>query len=55
MNMNLEDFKSVINKNLGEDQMIYVVVGDGASQLSEVNQLGKGQAIELDIHGNLLN
>ena len=38
-----------------KDQMMYLVVGDRASQLSEVNQLGKGQAIELDIHGNYVD
>jgi zinc protease len=55
VNMTLEDFKALINKYLVEDQMMYLVVGDKASQLSEVNLLGKGQAIELDIHGNSLN
>lgn len=55
VNMTLEDFKSVINKYLAEDQMMYLVVGDKASQLSEVNQLGKGKAIELDINGNAVN
>lgn len=55
MNMTLPDFKTIIEKQLDEDQMIYVVVGDKATQLEEVNQLGKGQAIELDIHGNFLS
>lgn len=55
VNLTLEDFKSIINKHLTEDQMVYLVVGDRATQLSEVNQLGKGQVIELDINGNSLN
>jgi zinc protease len=55
VNMTLEDFQAVIEKQLAEDQMIYIVVGDKATQLAEVNQLGRGQAIELDIHGKALN
>jgi len=55
MSMTLADFQSVIDTYLPEDQMTYVVVGDGASQLQEVNQLGKGQAIKLDIHGMPVN
>lgn len=52
INMNLEDFKAAIDKYIVEEDMIYVVVGDKATQLSEVNKLGKGNAIELDIYGN---
>ncbi len=55
VNLKLEDFKSIINKYIVEDQMIYLIVGDKKSQLSEVNQLGKGNAIEIDIHGNIVN
>lgn len=54
INMTLDDFKSIIDKYIPEDEMIYVIVGDKESQLSEVNLLGKGQAIELDIHGNVV-
>ncbi|GAA4323410.1 pitrilysin family protein [Pontixanthobacter gangjinensis] len=49
MNMDEEDFKEVIRKYLGEDEMIYVVVGDKATQFEEVKKLGK-PVIELDIH-----
>ncbi len=51
VNLTTEDFKSVINKYIIEDQMTYLVVGDKATQLSEVNQLGIGDAIELTIDG----
>ena len=49
--MTLEDFKSIINTYINEDQMIYVVVGDKATQFDEIKKLGK-EVIELDIHGN---
>ena len=51
MNMNLKDFKSIINKYIKEGEMTYVIVGDKATQLEEVKKLGKN-VIELDIHGN---
>ena len=49
--MTLENFKSIINTYINEDQMIYVVVGDKATQFDEIKKLGK-EVIELDIHGN---
>tara|TARA_B110000046_G_scaffold185581_1_gene227858 strand:- start:465 stop:3299 length:2835 start_codon:yes stop_codon:yes gene_type:complete len=55
INMTLTDFKSVIDQYLVEDEMIYVVVGDKASQLSGLNEMGKGMAIELDTDGNQTN
>ncbi|WP_010227222.1 M16 family metallopeptidase [Gillisia marina] len=51
--MSLEDFKDVIEDYLEEEDMIYVVVGDKATQLAEVKKLGK-EVIELDIYGNQL-
>jgi len=53
-NMSLDDFRAIIDTQIKEDEMIYIIVGDKASQLAEVNQLGKGNAIELDIFGNPL-
>lgn len=50
--MTLEDFKSTIDQYIVEDEMTYVIVGDKATQLSEVQSLGKGPVIELDIYGN---
>jgi zinc protease len=52
MSLTLNDFKSIINSQIPEEQMIYVIVGDKATQLAEVNKLEKGEVIELDIHGN---
>lgn len=54
LSLTLEDFKSVIDTYIDEDQMIYLVVGDKATQFAEMTQLGKGEPVELDIHGNLL-
>ena len=51
--MSLEDYKNIINKHINEREMIYVVVGDKATQFSEVKKLGK-PVVELDIHGNRL-
>lgn len=53
VNMSLEDYKAIISKYLNEEDMIYVVVGDKATQFEEVKKLGK-TVIELDIHGNPL-
>ena len=36
------------------DDMFYLVVGDAATQLDEVAQLGPGLPIILDIYGNLV-
>lgn len=50
-NMTLDDFKAVIQKYIDEKNMVYLVVGDKATQLNEVRKLGK-PVIELDIYGN---
>ncbi|WP_191859581.1 M16 family metallopeptidase [Hanstruepera ponticola] len=49
--MTVDDYKNIINKYLVEDDMIYVVVGDKATQWDEIQKLGK-TVIELDIFGN---
>ncbi len=51
--MTLEDYKSVINEYLLEENMIYIVVGDKATQFEEVKKFGKS-VIELDIYGDPL-
>ena len=51
ISMTVEDYKAIINKYLIENDMIYVVVGDKATQWDEVQKLGK-TVIELDIFGN---
>ncbi|NOG85427.1 MAG: insulinase family protein [Planctomycetes bacterium] len=59
MNMTLADFKEIIARYLQEDEMVYLVVGDAATQLEEVNKLG-GNTLELirkpeqsEVAGNL--
>ncbi|MFS4491847.1 M16 family metallopeptidase [Maribacter sp. 2308TA10-17] len=49
--MNLENYKNIIDTYLQEKEMIYVVVGDKATQFEEVKKLGM-PVIELDINGN---
>jgi zinc protease len=50
MKMTLSDFKNVIGQYMKESDMIYLVVGDKATQLSEVSKL-KSNVIQLDIFG----
>ena len=54
MNMSLDDFKAVIGDYIQESEMIYVVVGDKATQFEEVKKLGL-DVVELDIFGNPVN
>jgi len=51
VNMTVDDYKTIINTYINEDEMIYVVVGDKATQFNEVKKLGK-PVTELDIYGN---
>jgi zinc protease len=51
MAMDLSDFKKIIGTYINEPEMVYVVVGDKATQLKEVKKLGKNVVL-LDIHGN---
>ncbi|MGB1450560.1 MAG: M16 family metallopeptidase, partial [Marinirhabdus sp.] len=51
LNMKLEDFKKTIAQHITEEDMVYLVVGDKATQMEEVKKLGK-PVIELDIYGN---
>lgn len=53
MKMTLQDFKSTIDQYLKESDMIYLVVGDKATQLKEVSQL-KGKITLLDNQGNVI-
>ncbi len=50
LNMTLKDYQSIIDQYLQENEMIYLVVGDKASQFSEVQKMGK-PVVELDIFG----
>lgn len=52
LSMEVNDFKEVIEKYMNVDDLVFVVVGDAATQLEEVNKFGRGDAILLDIYGN---
>ena len=52
--MKLDDYQRVIKTHFDENDMIYLVVGDKATQLEEVKKLGKAKVVQLDIHGNPL-
>jgi zinc protease len=54
VSMQLPDFKNIIHQQLKEEDMIYLVVGDKATQLDEVKKLGKAKLVELDINGKPL-
>jgi len=53
VNMTLEDYKQTIKKYLNEEDMIYVIVGDKATQFEDIKKLGK-TIVELDIYGERL-
>jgi zinc protease len=49
--MTKADFQRVIDQYLDEKQMIWVVVGDGATQRNLVAEFGYGEVVELDRRG----
>lgn len=51
--MELTDFQDMIDAYMQEDKMVYLVVGDKATQFEEVKKLGK-KVVELDIFGNVV-
>ena len=51
MQMSLADFKSTINKYIPEKDLVYVVVGDKATQFDEVKAFAKGKIFLLDNNG----
>ena len=54
INAKLIDLHNAIETFLDEQEMIYVVVGDAASQLDRMEGLGYGEPILLDSDGNLI-
>ncbi|UTW54000.1 pitrilysin family protein [Kordiimonas sp. SCSIO 12610] len=52
--MTLNDFKATADRYLVEEQMIYLVVGDKATQFGPVNEFAGGNVVELDIYGNVI-
>ncbi|MFD2823550.1 M16 family metallopeptidase [Lacinutrix iliipiscaria] len=53
VSMTLDNYHSIINNYLKEEDMVYLVVGDKKTQFEEVKKLGK-PVIELDIYGNII-
>ena len=49
--LTLESVHGTIDRYMNEQRMIYVVVGDGATQRARVAQLGYGPPLALDVHG----
>jgi zinc protease len=54
ISMTLEDFHKMIDHYMNEDEMFYLVVGNGQTQLQRMEKLGYGPPILLDIHGREL-
>ncbi len=50
--MTLNEAKSIIQSNLDEQQMIYVIAGDAKTQFTRIKDLGYGDPILLDRLGN---
>ena len=46
--LSLDDIKNLASKYLRPDQMIYLVVGDAATQLDKLEQLGFGKPVLLN-------
>lgn len=52
INAQLIDVHNAIENFLDEQEMIYLVVGDAATQLKRMSELGYGEPIMLDMDGN---
>ena len=51
-NMSVESHNALANKYIRPDEMLYLVVGDAATQLDGMKSLGFGDPILLDANGN---
>ncbi len=49
--LTLDEVHATIDRYMNEKHMVYVVVGDGATQRTRVAQLGYGAPVALDLHG----
>ncbi len=54
-NMTTEKHKALAQKYLQPDRMIYVIVGDAATQLEQLKDLGLGDPVLIDAYGNKLS
>jgi zinc protease len=55
VSMSLDQAKKTIGAYLNPEHMFYLIVGDAATQLSRVKELGIGDVIMLDRDGNVIN
>ncbi len=55
MEMTLEEHKSLAEKYIQPDKMIYLIAGDAKTQLDELRKLGLGEPILLDKEGNRIS
>ena len=51
-NMSIESHNALANKYIRPNEMIYLVVGDAATQLDGMKSLGFGDPVLLDVNGN---
>jgi len=54
-NMTIDEHKQLAQKYISPDKMIYLVVGDAASQMHQLRNLGLGAPILIDKDGNVIN
>lgn len=55
VSMSLDQAKKTIGAYLNPEHLFYLIVGDAATQLSRVKELGIGDVIMLDRDGNVIN
>ena len=53
-NMTVNDVKTLIDKYIKPSQMIYLIVGDAATQLERLEELGFGKPVLLNSNENSL-
>ena len=53
-NMTVDSHNELVKKYIRPNEMIYLVVGDAATQLDGMKSLGFGDAILLDVKGNIV-
>ncbi len=53
--MDLQQAKAYIDRYIDEQDMIYVVVGDGKTQLDRLKELGYGEPVVLDRDGQIID
>lgn len=52
--MEVADFQETVGEHISEDEMIWLIVGDGATQQRKLEDFGYGKPVELDRDGAVL-